>query len=605
MPDPVYTGVIQDKGGAVCNVRGYGAVGDGKTDDTGAIRTAIAAVPDGGTLYIPTGTFRVTQTIDINRDISIEGSGPGSAIWLDLADPERTGVVIGLREPVAGGADSVAQNQSYRNFGIFGADGSCLYGLAVYNCSRSRFDNVHVRPGSSEHAIVIGGCFGTHFNFIVQKNIPYGYPPESGGWNGAGILVVGAGFPTPTSMPTNACSFDCIVEGGVGGGLAFQPQPVQGGDNAITGMYEGFTQPQGSVYGTGYGLLIEGCIGFTLYNLHVEASHNGTLITDSTTFTVRDSGFFSSALAKETLTVQNCSDFVIDRVLAGCLTIDAACSQYQVGNVGGGPKAPYSQPRVQNCFVTMFENPDTGGVIASSGMARFAAENLVPNGDLSRWPLGFAYMGVQPGLERTGLGAADPTCRFNPYAAKVTGAAASGGSTQAVLVVNVPNSTLYVGQPVTIWADIKRVSGAEISLGVYDAVLEESYLPATVPRTETAWVRVAVTYYPQDPQTTPHPWSIVISPGDDQAYEYYLGGVGALVGVAAPMGVQSAPASFPQGVQVLGKVISYGTAAPGAGDWQPGDIMYNAAPQPGGYVGWVCTAGGSPGTWNSFGAISA
>ena len=36
-----------------------------------------------------------------------------------------------------------------------------------------------------------------------------------------------------------------------------------------------------------------------------------------------------------------------------------------------------------------------------------------------------------------------------------------------------------------------------------------------------------------------------------------------------------------------------------------GDIVYNTAPAPGGTIGWVCTAAGSPGTWKTFGAIAA
>lgn len=46
------------------------------------------------------------------------------------------------------------------------------------------------------------------------------------------------------------------------------------------------------------------------------------------------------------------------------------------------------------------------------------------------------------------------------------------------------------------------------------------------------------------------------------------------------------------------------SAAPVSGDWIQGDIVYNEAPTSGGYIGWVCTASGSPGTWKTFGAIS-
>ena len=51
--------------------------------------------------------------------------------------------------------------------------------------------------------------------------------------------------------------------------------------------------------------------------------------------------------------------------------------------------------------------------------------------------------------------------------------------------------------------------------------------------------------------------------------------------------------------------IFYASAAPVAGDWAQGDIVYNSAPAAGGFIGWVCTASGAPGTWKTFGAITA
>jgi hypothetical protein len=55
-----------------------------------------------------------------------------------------------------------------------------------------------------------------------------------------------------------------------------------------------------------------------------------------------------------------------------------------------------------------------------------------------------------------------------------------------------------------------------------------------------------------------------------------------------------------------GPAISTSSAAPASATnaWVIGDIVYNNAPTSGGYVGWVCTASGSPGTWNTFGLIS-
>ena len=55
----------------------------------------------------------------------------------------------------------------------------------------------------------------------------------------------------------------------------------------------------------------------------------------------------------------------------------------------------------------------------------------------------------------------------------------------------------------------------------------------------------------------------------------------------------------------IGRGVSFAAAAPSTGTWLQGEIVYNSAPAAGGTVGWVCTTSGSPGTWKTFGAISA
>lgn len=44
-------------------------------------------------------------------------------------------------------------------------------------------------------------------------------------------------------------------------------------------------------------------------------------------------------------------------------------------------------------------------------------------------------------------------------------------------------------------------------------------------------------------------------------------------------------------------------AIPTTGTWARGEIVWNNLPSAGGKVGWVCTSGGTPGTWKAFGAI--
>jgi hypothetical protein len=69
------------------NVKDYGAVGDGNTDDTGAFSAAFQALVSSkqGTVYFPTGNYHIGSTVTIdNADsigtFSIRGDGPSSVV---------------------------------------------------------------------------------------------------------------------------------------------------------------------------------------------------------------------------------------------------------------------------------------------------------------------------------------------------------------------------------------------------------------------------------------------------------------------------------------------------------------------------------------------
>lgn len=64
----------------VINVRSYGAMGNGATDDTGAIKRAIEAGSEGYTIYFPSGVYVVKAGINLQAGLSYMGDGPGSVI---------------------------------------------------------------------------------------------------------------------------------------------------------------------------------------------------------------------------------------------------------------------------------------------------------------------------------------------------------------------------------------------------------------------------------------------------------------------------------------------------------------------------------------------
>ena len=62
------------------DVKTYGALGDGTTDDTTAIQAALAAIPAaGGVLYFPAGRYLYAgSTLTLDRMITVEGDGGGA-----------------------------------------------------------------------------------------------------------------------------------------------------------------------------------------------------------------------------------------------------------------------------------------------------------------------------------------------------------------------------------------------------------------------------------------------------------------------------------------------------------------------------------------------
>ena len=91
------------------------AVGDGKADDTTALRKALAGVRDGSVLYLPPGTYRVTGTLAVKN--------PAGDRWLG-------GLVIGCGRDTrvvwdgpAGGAVFALDGVAYSRFVGFEVDG--------------------------------------------------------------------------------------------------------------------------------------------------------------------------------------------------------------------------------------------------------------------------------------------------------------------------------------------------------------------------------------------------------------------------------------------------------------------------------------------------
>ena len=69
--------------GGIANVRDFHAVGDGATDDTAAVKQALAAaLRSKGTVYFPPGTYLIGETLTVTDTVAFAGSGWGSILAL-------------------------------------------------------------------------------------------------------------------------------------------------------------------------------------------------------------------------------------------------------------------------------------------------------------------------------------------------------------------------------------------------------------------------------------------------------------------------------------------------------------------------------------------
>ena len=130
------------------NVCDYGARGNGKSDDTEAIRKAISALPPcgGGVIYFPPGNY-LTDTI----------YGPNFATLMGNA-------AFGYQE--AGGTVlSPLKKSQARLIDLNGKRGTRIVGLTLHGKDMGEeMDGIYLsRPGNNEQNIVIDGCRIEHF----------------------------------------------------------------------------------------------------------------------------------------------------------------------------------------------------------------------------------------------------------------------------------------------------------------------------------------------------------------------------------------------------------------------------------------------------------
>lgn len=112
---------VWDSGGAVINVKAYGAEGNGTTNDTAAIQNALNAAPAGSTVFFPCGSYLITSTLSVTKKISVVGASShcveiragfssGSTLYIEASNVTVKGLSFWPQTNKSAGAELHVKN---------------------------------------------------------------------------------------------------------------------------------------------------------------------------------------------------------------------------------------------------------------------------------------------------------------------------------------------------------------------------------------------------------------------------------------------------------------------------------------------------------------
>jgi hypothetical protein len=562
----------------VVSVKDFGAVGDGVADDTAAIHAAINSVlTKNGSVFFPAGRYRVTSgyTNATNNSVSLVGenldyygstaaNSDGSCVILDSTDP----------------ASFFFHQSAGNNLNVSNMQFACAQYVLdrkffVQSASSVRhiFQNVHF--SAVERPIVY--LTGTYFQLSSYTNVRF---TNSGSFHSIAGTLIGTfmsivNVDVEGTIPANTEKIICNL-GGIRQiqALNFLIEPATPSSGWIALFLRNDYDPAWTrfpnatfrgfwieVTGSGLSNSVYQERGRTMFIAPV--FNNGITapfrITEDGATEIRDTSFSGTAdplqsyfnlssAAQVKLTNCNYRD-------AGTTIVDPkftfdACSNVVSGAVGTEFRAiSHSNQEPQLLWAFDGGYPDPGKVDAQF----FSGTTSTPT-------VNAAYgraLRVSPSA-----GVID--CRFQgltrgdfPLGAQffVVLRATMPTLSSGVVAVNMLVNGTTLANPANY------TSGQDIRL-VY---------PLTTPSANPTNVGVS--------------FGTATATGDLLIYQLELWIGKSLPNVTMP--------SYPQ------NVITFAAAVPTVGQWARGDIIWNNTPSAGGTPGWVCTTGGTPGTWKA------
>lgn len=175
---------MQDKVRESVSVKDFGAVGDGVTDDTAAIQAAIDSLPNGGTVQLPSGSYKVSSQIQIQKPISLIGSLGNTFLLSNMT----TGAVLSLNTSSAWSFDTgptisgiVFKSSVVRSSGEF-IKSNAVYYVTVKDCQFLNGVTGILHTGIATNVFYVSNCIfanNTGKNIIIDS-VTTGGPAAQG-----------------------------------------------------------------------------------------------------------------------------------------------------------------------------------------------------------------------------------------------------------------------------------------------------------------------------------------------------------------------------------------------------------------------------------------
>lgn len=582
------------------SVKDFGAKGDGVTDDTAAIQTAIDALfpamnsfKPAPRLFFPAGNYLISSGIIINSaQVNPAGGSPlhlyGDGIYsttITAATGSGINAMFEFRGPSGGSStwqttisDMYIDCASNADYGIAGFGDARTPNLKLTNVfvRDSLLDGISIRDdyGLIFQGVTVRGA--GRDGFALYNNTGIGQNNSALLNNCIGWVCAGFGF---SVFDSYAVHFNtCIAEGNNQGGIFIGPSQSIFVDNcyfeanASTGIT--FTSP------TTFNVKAD--IVISRSKTQIDAAFPAN-VTVSNSFTSPTSGqeCFIFGNNADGLIVENNKKNTSSVVVLDLVRYFGSVASTATSAAYGGPYNLSIRNNINFNKEINIVNFPYGALSYNDRplsvlIDKAQKQNLV-NIELNRWIV------VSSGSGGTWQ-RSSTTFPFNPSVPvwEINASAVSGGSHLYGFSINAADYPQYHGKFMVFGMWVKKNAAGNVS---NVRIAGKTLLNTEAFSSNTDWNFVTVTFVMPTSGTLLFGVQKIGDPDTVQAACPVFCELGA--------DIKALYGAFGNQIQF------FGTAAPTVGTWKRGDVVLNISPSSGGAPGWACTAAGTPGTWKA------